>query len=80
MKFFRENTERKQVTVIVEEIFNPYNVCFFLASFYKRCFTIYYDVVIIPNYFAAGGKYSLEKQTLCFAKFLTCHYRRMGGC
>lgn len=35
MKFFRENTERKQVTVIVEEIFNPYNVFFFSAAFIK---------------------------------------------
>ena len=50
MKFFGKLIKRKELTVVVKEIFNTHNI-FFKPVFIKGCFTINFYVAIVPNYF-----------------------------
>ena len=53
MKFLGKLIKRKQLTVVVKEIFNTHNI-FFKPVFIKGCFTINFYVAIVPNYFVVG--------------------------
>ena len=53
MKFFGKLIKRKELTVVVKEIFNTHNI-FFKPVFIKGCFTINFYVAIVPNYFVVG--------------------------
>ena len=53
MKFFGKLIKRKELTVVVKEIFNTHNI-FFKPVFIKGCFTINFYVAVVPNYFVVG--------------------------
>ena len=59
MKFFGKFIKRKELTVVVKEIFNKHNIVF-KPVFIKGCFTINFYVAIVPNYFVVGRCFLLK--------------------